>query len=1009
LIQKIAFIFIFFFFTNISAQTFHFQKDTYVFYKNQNKFVKLLSEHTKEVQIVLYSIKAPFKFLQFFINQNYKLNFFPYPIWETDDPIKKWTQSAPLEGSTPQGVKFEKKFFYSQHIKNSKENLFLPIKKTGLYILVATSKAKKAIALINVSDLYLSLHQDSEKIELSLLNRETGKNEQGKVFLFGKVPQKNGMRNIKKNFLIEKNTIQIIRKRPNINFFDIVVQSSNSFDYKHLLPINKKFTSPYKVISLSDRDYYYKTNEISLYSFFYQKNKYGEYKGISDDSYSLIINNKTNIYPIHDNFYQIVHLSANLWKKAGSFPVITVFHDQCFTNNIIIINQNFKKEIVDIETKKQIYLAGEKIKGKIKIKNYGLKVLKNVGLRYEFKVDNKIIKKTKFHYGRGIHAFSLNTKDLKSTHNIVNLLVQVKHADNKIVTSMHKFYVYKNRESLNLITDKQVFLEDEKISGQITIKNFLDPFVEHKVKLAVYPYKNKTAFTQFLLSSKKEKIDFAFPLSYLGPLTLEAESLITGEKINKKIWLASYSRDMHLGKYAVKNFQIIIDKPYYEPGDIARILVLSEYKNINAFMEVKQNNIISSELIYLPFHSQLIDLPIAENYQPSINFFIQSVVSNKLISSEKKIIIPLNNKYIHYDVQKEDLKTNVIVKIIHKNNWDRPIQTIGLLSLQYENPFFDNSHINIFNEFYQNKKKKQNTFTIDENHVFNFGKETKKVLFYNETTNIINISKKQFNKKSFVLVQNYDLTKDAKIYSTNNKILLGNSLENYIIKPFSLFKNDTSTVSILIKNNQNVSKNYFIRVNQITSKKFIVLTNRTKIFPQNFLLFSDQFYVKPPFQLDYSIITHENQEQSFSSIGSRTLLTNLVPSDIIIKKTYKKIYLFGKGSKYHISSKKYQAESIVQVQIQIKKLFANNSAKLIDRLPSGFRFLRLANPNLGEYKANESTIIFHGPLTASKQKFTYYIKAEVPGRYVIPSVVILEDNKYYISKKKKKKFIYIKF
>ena len=1009
MIQKIAFIFIFCFITNISAQTFNFQKDTYVFYKNQNKFVKLISKNTKEVQIVLYAISKPSKFLQFFISQNYKLNFFSFPIWNTDDPIKKWTQSASLEDSKFQGVKFKKKFFYSQKITHSKENLFLPIKKTGLYILVVTSKGKKAVALINVSDLYLSLHQDSEKIEMSLLNRETGKNEQGKVILLGEVLQKKGMRNIKKTFLIEKNKIQLIKKRPNINFLDIIVQSSNSFDYQHLSTINKQTTSPYKVLTLSDKNYYYKTNSITLYSFFYEKNKYGEYKGVSDDSYSLILNNKTNIYPIHDNFYQIVHLSTNFWKQAGSFPVITVFHDQCFTNNIIIINQNFKKEIVDIETKKQIYLSGEIIKGKIKIKNYGLNVLKNIGLRYVFQVDNKIIKKTKFHYGRGIYTFSLNTKNLKSTHNIVYLLVQVKHADDKIINSSHKFYIYKNAESLNLTTDKQVFLEDEKISGQIKIKKFSDPFAEHKVKLSVHPYKNKTAFTQILLSSKKETINFSFPLSFLGPLTLEAESLTTGIKTKKIIWRASYSRDIHLGKYGFQNFQIIMDKPYYEPSDIARILVLSKYKNINALIEVKQNNIISSELIYFPFHSQLIDLPIAENYQPSINFFIQSVVSNKLISSEKKIIIPLNNKYIHYEIKKEDLKTNVIVKIIHKNNWDRPIQTIGLLSLQYKNSFFDNSNLNIFNVFYKNKMMKQNSFPIDENHIFNFGGDTRKVWFYNKTTNIINISKNQFNNKPFVVVQNYDLTKDAKIYSTNNKVLLGNSLENYILNPSSLFKEDNSTVSILIKNNDKVSKNYFIQVNQITSKKFIVLTNKEKILPQKFLLFSDQLYISPPLQLDYSLITHENQHQKSCSVLSRSELTNLIPSDIIIKKTYKKIYLFGKGSKYYISSRKYQAESIVQVQIQIKKLFSNNSAKLIDRLPSGFRFLRLANPNQGEYKANESTIIFHGPLTASKQKFIYYIKAEVPGRYIIPSVAILKDNKYYVSKKKKGKFIYIKF
>lgn len=1009
MIKKLGFIFFLFFLTSIFAQTLAFQKNNFVFYKNQKKFVKILSKNTDKVEVIIYAISNPFKFIPIFINQNYNINFLSsFSTWNNEDPIKTWVQSAPLGVSEFQGVKFEKKFFYSQKIKHSKENLFLPIKKTGFYILIVTSKGNKAIALINVTDLYLSLHQDSEKIEMSLLNRETGKNEQGKVTLFGEVLRNNSKRKIKKKFSIEKNKIQIIKKRPNINYFDIIVQSSNSFDYQHLSNINKQTTSPYKVLTLSDRDYYYKTNEVTLYSFFYQKNKYGEYKGVSDDSYSLILNGKTNIYPIHDNFYQTVHLSPNLWRQAGSFPVITLFHDQSFTNQIIIINKNTKKEIVDIETKKEIYLTGEIIKGKIKIKNYGLNVLKNIGLRYVFQVDNKIIKRTKFHYGYGVRSFSLNTKNIKGSHNIIHLLVQVKHADDKIVNSSHKFYVYKNAESLKLTTDKQVFLEDEKISGQIKIKNFFNPFAEHKVKLSVYPYKNRTALTQILLSSKEETIDFSFPLFYLGPLTVEAESLTTGIKVKKMIWRASYSRDIHLEKYAVKNFQIIMDKSYYKSGDIARILILSEYKNINALIEVKQNNIISSELIYFPFHSQLIDLPISEDYQPSINFFIQSIVSNQLISSEKKIIIPLNNKYIHYEIKKEEFKTNVIVKITHKNYWDRPIQTTGLLSLQYENPFFDNSKINIFNVFYQNKRRNQNSFLIDENHVFNFVEDTRKVLFYNATTNIINISKNQFNNNPFVLVKNYDFTKDAKIYSTNNKILLGNALENYIIKPFSLFKDDNSTVSILIKNNDKVSKNYFIQVNQITAKKYIVLTNKEKILPQKFLLFSDQFYVSPPFQLDYSLITHENQHQKSYSILSKTELTNLIPSDTIIKKTYKKIHLFGKGSKYYLPSKKYQAESIVLVQIQIKKLFSNNSTQLIDRLPSGFRFIGFADSNQGKYDANESTIIFKGPL-ASKQKFTYYIKAEVPGRYIIPSVAIFADNNYYVSKKKKKKFIFIKF
>lgn len=99
-----------------------------------------------------------------------------------------------------------------------------------------------------------------------------------------------------------------------------------------------------------------------------------------------------------------------------------------------------------------------------------------------------------------------------------------------------------------------------------------------------------------------------------------------------------------------RQIKLIADKPKYQPGDVAHVLVLSGMQHAYALVTTEGRDIQTKRIVELKAASQTIDVPITADNQPNIYLAVAFLSENSLYQAAKNLKVPATDKQLQIEI-----------------------------------------------------------------------------------------------------------------------------------------------------------------------------------------------------------------------------------------------------------------------------------------------------------------------------------------------------------------------
>ncbi len=100
-----------------------------------------------------------------------------------------------------------------------------------------------------------------------------------------------------------------------------------------------------------------------------------------------------------------------------------------------------------------------------------------------------------------------------------------------------------------------------------------------------------------------------------------------------------------------QGLQLIADKTSYEIGDTARILVLSEYPDLQAQLWVDTGSgFLTKKLLPLKYRTNVVELPITQAYVPNVRVGIVAVRDRRVFTHDLELLVPPKQRILQVQV-----------------------------------------------------------------------------------------------------------------------------------------------------------------------------------------------------------------------------------------------------------------------------------------------------------------------------------------------------------------------
>jgi len=208
-------------------------------------------------------------------------------------------------------------------------------------------------------------------------------------------------------------------------------------------------------------------------------------------------------------------------------------------------------------------------------------------------------------------------------------------------------------------TNKYVYSPGEEATITIKTEDFKNNPVAAKIFLEVYSREWKSGFgwenkkkihSQTVDTDANGNVAAKFKTNESGYYFISASSVDSrGNKISTEdyCWVSSgagyYSYDS-------KGIEIIPDKPSYQAGEVAHVLVISPVKNVWALVTAEGPTILDQQVVNIKGTSQVIDIKIEAKHQPNFAFAAALLANDEFYSASKNVLVIPAEKFLSVEI-----------------------------------------------------------------------------------------------------------------------------------------------------------------------------------------------------------------------------------------------------------------------------------------------------------------------------------------------------------------------
>lgn len=902
--------------------------------------------------------------------------------------------------------KCERLFVFSKKITYN-NSIFLPVKEEGLFAVNLKGKRTDKTIVFLVTELGVFLKKDKSSSVIFAFNRKTGKSKEGVLLKFN-LPNKKF-----KIPVTDKDGFSFIPQETLLYADNILAVFSNSIDLVKIPSEKISSNISFVLLSVPDSVLFFRTEDYGITTFLFKQNQFGEYETVNNFKYKIIWDGITNNCTA-SNGYGRFFLPIRKTLSAGFYKLLTYTYieDQKIFNSldIPVVSEDERNIFLDIRFP-SILLKGKKLKGYISLKNWGFRSLKIKKIDWFAENNNRIFsgnKKSLFSCSK--IKLSIPTLSLKEGELTLRFKLHLK--DGSRIAFAKKIFIYNKTDTAKILLDRKIFMPEEPVNIRVILKTLKGSFTVMKGFLDIYESSSGKQIKRIYLERKPGYTNIIFyPLK--GGM-YEVRCYLSKNKIADDVssfWVVPARGDL-FWQNDKENFKIITDKDYYNYGDIARVLILSTKKGIDALLTFEGKKIYDAKKIKFDNNFVFLNIPILELFIPNGFLVLNLCVSNNFYQKSFFVKIPPQHKNIWYEFKQNPIRSAREILFYTENIWNRSIKVFSFVKIMTESffPLFR------FYDFYpeiENRVVSSGSLPVEKEKIYNYDKINKNIFIPDEqdffiedkksyscffedksSTNRLLIQDERFSYDKILTFLVQSISKDAKTGYFSTKFELNNLVGFRLLVPSKFYIDDFPSMLISMNNFTKVKKEVKSVITFFGEDFLVIRTNQTILQP-----LEKKAYC---FNIPEECLKEGIIRILFEGITSETIIKKQYLIEIV-KPSYryddnikikKKIFHSGFSLK-----NSFYCEDIGVVSLKVPKRYNTEGMFIRDEVPSGFKPLL--------YSVKKEGGITDGKFVwfpANVKQVRYLIRAVTPGNFVIPPAIltsIQDSESIRLSRKKK--------
>ncbi len=341
---------------------------------------------------------------------------------------------------------------------------------------------------------------------------------------------------------------------------------------------------------------------------------------------------------------------------------------------------------IEIKTDKKMYLPGEKIKTNVTAKYYFGTPVKNTDVlwavyskeiwdygydEYEYEGEyggwwkGGLVSSGKIKTDEnGIAMFEIPTELSYERKQTLTIEVRMTDESRREIIQSASVLVVPGCFEILISTPKYIYSKEENIPITISRRYYegleegLKTSGKKELKLQVSQEtynqsKRKWSFKEIF--SKKIVLDNAKVTTNIKPgvsgyIRITAQGIDQYNNIitaTRYVWISS--RDYY-SFYGKKELEIVSDKKKYRPGETARILINSFYRDLTLLYTIEGYKIFDNRIIKMNGNSVLLEIPIKEEYIPNIFISVCAVKNKTFLQTSKSLDVIYDERFLNVEI-----------------------------------------------------------------------------------------------------------------------------------------------------------------------------------------------------------------------------------------------------------------------------------------------------------------------------------------------------------------------
>ncbi|MFN8575965.1 MAG: MG2 domain-containing protein [Candidatus Sericytochromatia bacterium] len=669
--------------------------------------ITISSKNIKNVQLNVYKVDLVQTLKRNLEKPDMYFNSFNQNFGDKIEEIKKQSKEKVLSLN----IDIEDKGDYQTVSKE----VNLPNIKTGTYLVEATDgKSNHSLSLFLISDMTIVKNIDKEKTIIHILDRQTGKPiKDSNIIVKENYYDNDGTGRYKTKYIQVKTNengeyiYKKIKLDNSYSYIDVlswkdeqVIYSNAQYYYNNMYSYN----SNYKAYIYTDRPVYRPEQTVNFKEIITLTEK-GKNNNLKDKKVKVTITDpqgeRVFEKELEPSKFGTVNGSFQLKKGA---PLGMYYINTSIDNGHIGViqsgGQSFRVEeykkpefTVNVKSDNSQFKAGDKVKVTISTDYYfGSPVA-------EAKVKYKVVRTpfyyyyspfSKYYWFDDVRIYSpyprhegndgavwkegelITDKDGKAYFEFdsektdkdfkYDILVDVTDKSRREIKGASSVKITNNPYYAFIDVEHGFYTPNENVDIEVNLRNPNDEAVKAKGKLKIFSVKysgeKNEKEEKTLLISKDVESDDEGKINYRWKAGKEGNYKIIFESDNDKVtaerlvWVNGKNFDGRYYKF--ENVEILTDKKEYKEGDIARLMLSTNYPDSNVILYTETDKeILSHKVIYIPNKSKVLEITIGKQHVPNFNIKALLIKDSTMFLENKEVFVPPVKQFLNVSINPE--------------------------------------------------------------------------------------------------------------------------------------------------------------------------------------------------------------------------------------------------------------------------------------------------------------------------------------------------------------------